>query len=380
MNPWAASRAEVSTSTERRGRKATIAAMLASLRRMTSTALAVPLSLLFAGAAVYGLIAAQSLVICADHGCEAAWGPSLTISLVALAVVITAIAFSLGRTDPGIDAPSQLPKRALVVVCVALGAMALLLMILWAGLFFGQAFGGFANPWHGVRLFDPAANFLIYGGSTSSAKVYWLGWPVGAYIELTLDIVGSAALLVGAALSALRLSRKSQSKRNSGLKSYVLVVAGIAIVLDLLVTVPAEAHDAAGFRAAHYLLTLRAQLVSAMNGTLQAADTQDAANSGQRASDLGQGDAKALTRFSDRLETISFPGWASRQLDAEKAALVNEIVAADDLANAAGQSPVAVQNAYARLDDALQRENLANRDLYYVLFPATYLREFVLKS
>ena len=117
-----------------------------------------------------------------------------------------------------------------------------------------------------------------------------------------------------------------------------------------------------------------------MNGTLQAADTQDAANSAQRASDLGQGDAKALTRFSDRLETISFPVWASRQLDAEKAALVNEIVAADHLANAAGQSPVAVQNAYTRLDDALQRENLANRDLYYVLFPATYLREFVLKS
>jgi hypothetical protein len=157
----------------------------------------------------------------------------------------------------------------------------------------------------------------------------------------------------------------------------VLAVSAIGIVLDLLVTAPAEAHDAAGFRAAHYLQASRSAMLSEINAVATRANAQDAGDTIKRAKDVSQGYATALGSFTDRLATITFPDWAADQLAAEKGSLTNAIIAATALATAANGSDLAIQDAYQRLDDSLQRENLANRALYLVLFPQAYLKGFL---
>ncbi len=271
-------------------------------------------------------------------------------------------------------------RRGAVVLCVALATVSAVLAVLWAGVLTAVVFNNSANTWRGVPLVGAAANFLVFGGSTSSAHVYWLGGPVGAIVELALDVASTTSLAIGAVLTTLGLSRSWQafpSRRSSIIALYVCVVTVFAIALDAVATIPAEAHDAAGFRAAHYLQAFRLNLVGEMTRVLRTADAQDAIDSAQRAKDVGHGYVKALNSFSDHLATISFPNWISGQLDAERTALTDAIVASSDLATAADGSQLAIQNAYQRLDDALQRENLANRALYLALFPAAYLKIFL---
>ncbi len=335
--------------------------------------------MLAAGAMVYGLISAQSLVICADHGCQAAAGPGLTISIAALAAAIVVAAQQTRGGPTENNGPTQAARRAVVLLCVALALVAALIAVLWAGALLGAAFYNFANPWHGFPFLSDIANFLIYGGE-SSGKIYWLGWPVGALIELALDVISAAVLAVGATLIALGLRQSrhtSPSKRGSVAAAYVLIITAIAIAMDVVVTVPAEAHDAAGFRAAHYIQNLRVNLVGQMNAVLHAADTQDAGDTAKRAKDVGQGDIRALSTFNDQLATIAFPSWVSADLAVERSALADAIVAANDLATAANGSDLAINDAYKRLDDAVQRENLADRALYLGLFPQADLKIFL---
>lgn len=336
--------------------------------------------MLAAGASVYGLIAAQSLVICADHGCQSAAGPGLTIAIGALAAAIVVATLTTARDSPRQpNATAQAAGWAVVLLCVALSLVGVLIAVLWAGAILGAAFYNFANPWHGLSFTAEVANFLVYGGG-SSGKVYWLGWPVGAMIELALDFISAAVLAVGATLTALGVRQswhRSQSKRAPIVTAYPLMIAAIAILLDLIVTVPAEAHDAAGFRAAHYIQNLRVSLVGQMNAVLHTADAQDAGDTAHRAKDVGQGDTRALSTFNDQLATIAFPSWVSAELGAERAALADAIVAASDLTTAANGSDPAINDAYKRLDDALQRENLADRALYLALFPQPYLKSFL---
>ena len=334
--------------------------------------------MLAAGAMVYGLISAQSLVICADHGCQAAAGPGLTISIAALAAAIV-VAAQQTRGGPTENGPTQAARRAVALLCVALALVGALIAVLWAGALLGAAFYNFANPWHGFPFLSDVANFLIYGGG-SSGKIYWLGWPVGALIELALDVISAAVLAVGATLTARGVRQSwhtSLSKQGSVVAAYVLIITAIAIALDVVVTVPAEAHDAAGFRAAHYIQNLRVNLVSQMNTVLHDADTQDAGDTAKRAKDVGQGDVRALSTFNDQLATIAFPSWVSADLAVERSALADAIVAASDLATAANGSDLAINDAYKRLDDALQRENLADRALYLALFPQADLKIFL---
>jgi hypothetical protein len=251
--------------------------------------------------------------------------------------------------------------------------------VLWAGVVVGAAFYTFANPWHSLSFLSDVANVLIYGGSTSG-KIYWLGWPFGALLELALDVISTAFLAVGAAMTARGVRNSlhtSPSKRGSGIVAYVLIITAMAIALDAIVTVPAEAHDAAGFRAGFYIRTLRANMLGQMNSALHTADNQDAGNTAQRAKDVGAAYARALSIFKDQLATIAFPNSTSAELNAETSALTDEIVAANDLKTAGSSSDVAITDAYHRLDDALQREDLAERALYLACYPQPYLQTFL---
>ena len=350
---------------------------MTAIQRILGSPFGSPITALAGGALVYGLIAAQSLVICADHGCQSAFLPGLAMPALALIVAIT-LSAQLARDSTAAADGSARWQWAIAALCFVLALACALVAVLWVGFLVGAAFADFVNPWYRVPFLSPAANLFACGGMGCSGRIYWLGWPVGGGIELVLDAMSSVAITVGAllVLAGLRRAPHSPAPRSNAAR-WILVVSAMAIVLDLVVTVPAEAHDAAGFRAAHYLGASRTTMLSETNAVLQRANVADAGDAVQRAKDVGQGYAGALGSFTDRLTTITFPDWAAGQLSTEKTNLTNSIIAATSLTTAANGSDLAIQDAYQRLDDALQRENLSERALYLALYPQAYLKGFL---
>lgn len=344
------------------------------MRQVWSSALAVPLSLLIGGAVVYGVIALQGIIICADYGCESASGPGLAIAGASLLAGTIAVLVWTRATSPN----RAIARWFLILLCAAICLVSALVAVIWAGTFYGSVFRDFANPWYHIAFLGSTANYLAFASSTSRDRIFWLGWPIGGGVELALDVLSTVAVAIGALLvarTAWRASLRAVDHKRSLAAAYLVAITGFALALDVVVTIPAEAHDASGFRAAHYLAQSRRALVGDMNAVLTTANQENDPN---RAEDVASGDASALRRFADSLAAIPFPDWVPTQLGAEKAALTNEIVAATDLGTAANTGTYPrIQDAYHTLDDALQRENEAERALYLALFPQAYLHDFV---
>jgi hypothetical protein len=332
------------------------------VRLKFSSALALPLSLLIAGALTYAVISGAYAFVCSDYGCQNDYA-SLLPSGLSLLVVITTVALRRSRAVHWLT----------TVLCLLLAVVSALQVSLWVGVAYGSNFAHFSNVWYRTPI-SHLADFWVYGGQAGAGE-YWLGWPVGANIELGADIAGALAMLLGAILMivAIRRSRhRTLSHRSFKGAVAVLAMGAIAIALLVGISVPASAHEAEGFRAVHHLVPIRLKLLRNESTVISTANAQDSQDSLQRAKDLGQGYKNALVAYDNDLARVPFPSWTSAQVSALHTAVTDAVVAALDLSNVTG----VIQDLYTALDEAGVRLDAAYRTLYYALLPTAYVTAF----
>ncbi len=332
------------------------------LRVAFSGPLALPLSLLITGALAYAVISGAYAFVCSDYGCRNDYA-NLLPSGISLLVVILTLAFLRSGAVHWLT----------MVLSLVLAVVSALEVSLWVGVTYGSNLAHFSNVWYHTP-FNRLANFWVYGGQTGTGE-YWLGWPIGANIELGIDVVGGLAMLVGAILMIVAIRRSwHRTLSHNGFKSAmaIFVLGAIAIGLFIGISVPASAHEAEGFRAVHYMVPIRLSLLRDESVVISTANTQDSQDSLQRAKDVGQGYRNALIAYDNNLARVPFPGWASAQVTALQHAITDAIVAAQALANVTG----VIQASYTALEEADVRLDSAYRTLYHALLPTTYLTAF----